>query len=81
MERFRIAVIDDEPIIGREIKRGLSKEPHYEVETFLDGELSERGSGFLSATTSSRRTAGGWRSTADLARALAFRSFCRWPVT
>ena len=38
MERFRIAVIDDEPIIGREIKRGLSKEPHYEVETFLDGE-------------------------------------------
>ena len=38
MERFRIAVIDDEPIIGREIKRGLSKEPLYEVETFLDGE-------------------------------------------
>jgi len=38
MERFRIAVIDDEPIISREIKRGLSKEPHYEVETFLDGE-------------------------------------------
>ncbi len=38
MERFRIAVIDDEPIIGREIKRGLSKEPRYEVETFLDGE-------------------------------------------
>jgi CheY-like chemotaxis protein len=38
MERFRIAVIDDEAIIGREIKRGLSKEPHYEVETFLDGE-------------------------------------------
>jgi two-component system, NtrC family, response regulator AtoC len=38
MDRFRIAVIDDEPIIGREIKRGLSKEPHYEVETFLDGE-------------------------------------------
>jgi two-component system, NtrC family, response regulator AtoC len=38
MERFRIAVIDDEPIIGREIKRGLSKEPQYEVETFLDGE-------------------------------------------
>jgi len=38
MERFRIAVIDDEPVIGREIKRGLSKAPHYEVETFLDGE-------------------------------------------
>lgn len=38
MERFRIAVIDDEPIIGREIKRGLSKEPRYEVETFPDGE-------------------------------------------
>ena len=38
MERFRIAVIDDEPIIGREIKRGLAKEPRYEVETFLDGE-------------------------------------------
>jgi DNA-binding NtrC family response regulator len=38
MERFRIAVIDDEPIIGREIQRGLSKEPQYEVETFLDGE-------------------------------------------
>jgi two-component system response regulator AtoC len=38
MERFRIAVIDDEPVTGREIKRGLSKEPHYEVETFLDGE-------------------------------------------
>ncbi len=37
MERFRIAVIDDEPIVGREVKRGLSKEP-YVVETFLDGE-------------------------------------------
>ena len=37
MERFRIAVIDDEPIVGREVTRGLSKEP-YEVETFLDGE-------------------------------------------
>jgi DNA-binding NtrC family response regulator len=35
--RFRIAVIDDEPIVGREIKRGLSKES-YEVEVFLDGE-------------------------------------------
>jgi DNA-binding NtrC family response regulator len=37
MERFRIAVIDDEPIVGREVKRGFSKEP-YVVETFLDGE-------------------------------------------
>ncbi|UCF91033.1 MAG: sigma-54-dependent Fis family transcriptional regulator [Desulfobacterales bacterium] len=37
MDRFRIAVIDDEPIVGREVKRGLSRDP-YEVETFLDGE-------------------------------------------
>lgn len=37
MDRFRIAVIDDEPIVGREIKRGLAKYK-YEVETFLDGE-------------------------------------------
>ena len=37
MNSFRIAVIDDEPIVGREIKRGLSREP-YEVETFLDAE-------------------------------------------
>jgi DNA-binding NtrC family response regulator len=37
MEPFRIAVIDDEPIVGREVKRGLSKGP-YEIETFLDGE-------------------------------------------
>ena len=37
MNRYKIAVIDDEPIVGREIKRGLSKEP-YEVETFLNGE-------------------------------------------
>jgi two-component system response regulator AtoC len=37
MERFRIAVIDDEPIVGREIKRGLSKEA-YTVEIFPDGE-------------------------------------------
>jgi len=37
MNRFRIAVIDDEPIVGREIKRGLS-EKTYEVETFLEGE-------------------------------------------
>lgn len=37
MEQFKIAFIDDEPIVGREVKRGLSKEP-YEIETFLDGE-------------------------------------------
>lgn len=41
MERFRIAVIDDEPIVVREIKRNLSKR-HYEVETFLDGESALR---------------------------------------
>ena len=40
MEHFRIAIVDDEPIIGREIKRALSKEPQYEVETFLDGEAA-----------------------------------------
>ena len=37
VDRFRIAVIDDEPIVGREVKRGLSREP-YDVEVFLDGE-------------------------------------------
>ncbi|MCF8108000.1 MAG: sigma-54 dependent transcriptional regulator [Desulfohalobiaceae bacterium] len=41
MEPFRIAVIDDEPIVCREIKRGLAKE-QYEVETFLDGESALR---------------------------------------
>jgi len=41
MERFRIAVIDDEPIVCREVKRGLAKEP-YEVETFQDGESALR---------------------------------------
>ncbi len=41
MERFRVAVIDDEPIVGREIRRGLSKGP-YEIETFLDGESALR---------------------------------------
>jgi two-component system response regulator AtoC len=41
MDRFRIAVIDDEPIVGREVKRGLSKGP-YVVETFLDGESALR---------------------------------------
>jgi two-component system response regulator AtoC len=37
MDFFRIAVIDDEPIVCREIKRALSREP-YEIETFLDAE-------------------------------------------
>lgn len=37
METFRIAVIDDEPIVCREVKRALVKE-RYEVDTFLDGE-------------------------------------------
>ena len=37
MEPFRIAVIDDEPIVCRELKRGLLKE-NYIVETFLDGD-------------------------------------------
>ncbi|MBF0528363.1 MAG: sigma-54-dependent Fis family transcriptional regulator [Deltaproteobacteria bacterium] len=37
MGPHRVAVIDDEPIVGREIKRGLTKE-NYLVETFLDGE-------------------------------------------
>lgn len=41
MDRFRIAVIDDEPIVGREIKRGLSGK-RYEVETFLEGESALR---------------------------------------
>ncbi len=35
MDHFKIAVIDDEAIAGREIKRGLSAES-YEVETFLN---------------------------------------------
>lgn len=39
MNRFRIAVIDDEPIVGREIKRGLVREG-YAVDTFLDGETA-----------------------------------------
>jgi two-component system response regulator AtoC len=36
-ERPRIAVIDDEPIASREIKRGIEKD-QYLVETFMDGE-------------------------------------------
>jgi DNA-binding NtrC family response regulator len=39
MEPFRIAVVDDEPIVCRETKRALLKE-HYEVETFLDGKTA-----------------------------------------
>jgi len=35
---FRIAVIDDEPIVRREVKRGLSKEKQWNIETFCDGE-------------------------------------------
>lgn len=37
MDRSRIAIIDDEPIVIRELKRGLQKEP-YDIETFLDSE-------------------------------------------
>jgi DNA-binding NtrC family response regulator len=37
MSRFRIAVVDDEAIVVREIKRSLAKQG-YAVETFLDGE-------------------------------------------
>ena len=37
MNRFQVAIVDDEAIAGREIKRGLAKEP-YAVETFQDGE-------------------------------------------
>jgi DNA-binding NtrC family response regulator len=37
VEAFKIAVIDDEPIVCRETKRALLK-AHYEVETFTDGE-------------------------------------------
>ncbi|MCF8142304.1 MAG: sigma-54 dependent transcriptional regulator [Deltaproteobacteria bacterium] len=37
MDRFKIAIIDDESIVCREIKRGLSREG-YHVETFADAE-------------------------------------------
>ena len=37
VEPFRVAVIDDEPIACREMKRALQKD-HYLVETFSDGE-------------------------------------------
>ncbi len=39
MAPFRIAVVDDEPIVCREIKRGLVKDGH-EVETFGDAETA-----------------------------------------
>ncbi|MDR3632134.1 MAG: sigma-54 dependent transcriptional regulator [Desulfocapsaceae bacterium] len=37
MDRFRIAIVDDEPLVCREVKRCLSKEP-YIIETFPNGE-------------------------------------------
>jgi two-component system response regulator AtoC len=42
MDRFKIAVIDDEPIVCREIHRGLSREG-YAVETFADAESALKG--------------------------------------
>ena len=39
MAPFRIAVVDDEPIVCREIKRGLGRDGH-EVETFGDAETA-----------------------------------------
>jgi DNA-binding NtrC family response regulator len=39
VEPFKIAVVDDEPIVCRETKRALVKE-HYEVETFSDAETA-----------------------------------------
>ena len=39
MDRFRIAIIDDEPIVGREIKRNLAREG-YAVEAFIDAETA-----------------------------------------
>ena len=38
MDLFKIAVIDDEAIVCREVKRALSKEENWQVETFQDGE-------------------------------------------
>ena len=38
MDLFTIAVIDDESIVRREVKRGLGKEENWQVETFADGE-------------------------------------------
>jgi two-component system response regulator AtoC len=39
VEPFKIAVVDDEPIVCRETKRALIK-AHYAVETFCDGETA-----------------------------------------
>jgi two-component system response regulator AtoC len=35
---MRVAIIDDEPIARREIKRGLARRTNFEIETFPDGE-------------------------------------------
>jgi len=35
---MRVAVVDDEPIACREIKKGFSRKTDFNVETFLDGE-------------------------------------------
>jgi len=35
---MRVAIIDDEPIACREIKKGLARRTDFEIETFLDGE-------------------------------------------
>jgi DNA-binding NtrC family response regulator len=36
--RMRVAIIDDEPIACREIKKGLGRRTDFDIETFLDGE-------------------------------------------
>lgn len=35
---MRVAIVDDEPIACREIKKGLSRRTDFDIETFLDGE-------------------------------------------
>jgi DNA-binding NtrC family response regulator len=35
---MRVAIIDDEPIACREMKKGLARRTDFEIETFLDGE-------------------------------------------
>ena len=40
MDLFKIAVVDDEAIVCREVKRGLLKEKNWEVETFQDAETA-----------------------------------------
>ncbi|MCG6931502.1 MAG: sigma-54 dependent transcriptional regulator [Desulfofustis sp.] len=37
MDHFRIGVVDDEEIVGREVRRGLIKEDGWDVEVFHDG--------------------------------------------